>query len=61
MRYAINKAGSATCWLCGTTYPSSYIEVDHAHELGDGGLDEDDNVRPLCKSCHYAKTHPSSL
>ena len=57
MRYKINKKGSATCSICGSIYPSYYIEVDHLHELRRGDLDEDDNVRPLCKSCHYAKTH----
>lgn len=31
-------------------------EVDHIRPLADGGLDELDNLRSLCKSCHSRKT-----
>lgn len=32
------------------------VEFDHAHALGMGGKDDEDNLRPLCPECHKAKT-----
>ena len=32
------------------------VEVDHIIALADGGTDDDDNVRSLCKPCHTIRT-----
>jgi len=32
------------------------LEIDHKHELHNGGLDEYNNLQPLCKKCHSKKT-----
>lgn len=31
-------------------------EIDHIVPLADGGTDDDENVRSLCKSCHKSRT-----
>ena len=35
-------------------------EVDHIKSKARGGLDDDDNLQALCKSCHKAKTQADS-
>jgi 5-methylcytosine-specific restriction protein A len=42
------------CFEAGITRKSE--EVDHIIALADGGLDADENIRCLCKSCHAART-----
>ncbi|MAF44951.1 MAG: hypothetical protein CL407_03360 [Acidimicrobiaceae bacterium] len=61
LRRAINRDGSATCELCGSMYPSRFIEVDHRRDLQHGGKDTPENVRPLCKACHFTKAHSPFL
>lgn len=44
------------CRLCdrrGLTVPAT--QVDHVIPKSIGGLDQDDNLQPLCKRCHEAK------
>lgn len=33
------------------------LEIDHILELHLDGLDVEDNLQPLCKTCHYRKTY----
>lgn len=40
------------CLMCG----DKATEVDHIIELANGGTDDIENLQPLCKSCHKAKT-----
>lgn len=35
----------------------SYLELDHILAVCNGGLDEESNLRFLCKNCHRQKTH----
>ena len=56
LRRKINREGGAYCARCGVEYPAPSVEVDHLIPVGRGGLDTDDNVRPLCSRCHYAKS-----
>jgi 5-methylcytosine-specific restriction endonuclease McrA len=53
LRYKINKVGFADCQICGNTFTSQLIEVDHIQPVALGGSDADEgNVRPLCLQCH---------
>lgn len=56
LRRKINREGGAYCVHCGVEYPGPSIEVDHLIPVSRGGLDTDDNVRPLCSRCHYLKS-----
>lgn len=56
LRGIVNKRGSASCVYCGDTFYASYIEIDHAVALIDGGTDTPKNVVPACKPCHRDKT-----
>ena len=59
LRYKINKVGFADCQVCGNTFSSQLIEVDHIHPVALGGSDADDeNVRPLCLQCHSLRPIP---
>ena len=46
------------CVLCGA---ASRLEVDHRVPLQDGGLEEDENLRALCRSCHIEKAQKAAL
>jgi 5-methylcytosine-specific restriction endonuclease McrA len=41
---------------CGSYYPAPSIVIDHVHPVGKGGTDQDENVQPMCLSCHRQKT-----
>lgn len=36
-------------------------DVDHIHELADGGTDADANLQSICGPCHDAKTEAARL
>ena len=36
---------------------ASNIEVDHIIGLAQGGQDIEENLQPMCKSCHYVKSN----
>lgn len=38
------------CQLCGRE--SSNLEIDHIHPISEGGSDDLNNLRVLCRSCH---------
>ena len=42
-------------WRCVLCSAASRLEVDHRIPLQDGGLEEDSNLRALCRSCHIAR------
>ena len=45
------------CQICDKRYRKSLLEVDHIIPIHMGGqLFDKDNLRPLCKECHRAKT-----
>ncbi|MGW3228587.1 HNH endonuclease [Kitasatospora sp. NPDC001095] len=56
LRQRIDRAGSAVCGLCGEGFPAELVDVDHRTPLALGGEDTDDNVWPLCRTCHRGKT-----
>jgi len=56
LRRAINREGGSLCGGCFEHYPSPLIRVDHRVALFLGGHDVDENVWPLCITCHDAKT-----
>ncbi|MFI1519136.1 HNH endonuclease [Kitasatospora cineracea] len=45
-----------TCARCGLEFLPSAVDVDHIKPLALGGEDTDENVQPLCRPCHKAKT-----
>lgn len=55
-RDAMTCRGSWRCRLRGPR-AAEELEVDHVHELQDGGPDELGNLRTLCKTCHLRKTN----
>ena len=42
-------------WRCRACGAASRLEVDHIVPLWEGGLEEDGNLRALCRSCHIAR------
>lgn len=56
VRRAINRAGVASCQVCGGGFLASALRVDHRLALVDGGADTDGNVQVLCTPCHADKT-----
>ncbi|MFI8263670.1 HNH endonuclease [Streptomyces sp. NPDC085665] len=45
-----------SCARCGLEFLPSAVDVDHIKPLALGGEDTDENVQPLCRPCHKAKT-----
>jgi len=43
------------CAICNNILDETY-EVDHILALSNGGTNEDDNLRALCRPCHAKKT-----
>ena len=56
LRRKVNTQGGSPCTGCGTWHPAPSIVIDHVHPVGKGGTDQDDNVQPMCLSCHRIKT-----
>ena len=52
LREACFRVWGRTCNYCGEVA----TQVDHIIELAIGGTNTLDNLQPLCKSCHTAKT-----
>jgi 5-methylcytosine-specific restriction protein A len=52
LRAACYRVWGRACLMCG----DRATEVDHIIELAAGGTNTIDNVQPLCKECHKAKT-----
>ena len=52
LRAACYRVWGRSCMYCG----DRATEVDHIIELAAGGTNTIDNVQPLCKDCHKAKT-----
>jgi len=48
----------AECEKAGRLTPAT--EVHHIVAIADGGSDRDENLQPLCKSCHSRKTAKES-
>ena len=57
LRYRINKLGYSDCVSCARRFVASNIEVDHIIGLAQGGQDIEENLQPMCKSCHYVKSN----
>ena len=56
-RAAVLEAANGLCTMCQARGRLTLaVEVDHVHELADGGPDSDDNLQALCKPCHVEKT-----
>ena len=56
LRRKVNTQGGSSCMGCGAWHPAPSIRIDHVVTIGSGGTDQDDNVQPLCLSCHRIKT-----
>jgi 5-methylcytosine-specific restriction endonuclease McrA len=52
LRAACFRVWGKSCLMCG----DRATDVDHIIELAAGGTNTIDNVQPLCKPCHIAKT-----
>ena len=52
LRAACFRVWGRSCLMCG----DRATDVDHIIELAAGGTNTIDNVQPLCKDCHKAKT-----
>ena len=52
LREACFRVWGKTCMYCG----DRATEVDHIIEVARGGSNTIDNLQPLCKPCHMAKT-----
>jgi len=42
-----------TCYVC---QEAPYEEIDHVVPWSEGGTDELENLRPICKACHRLKS-----
>ena len=47
------------CRRQGRTTPAA--EIDHIVPLASGGGDQDDNLQPLCRDCHWRKTATENM
>jgi len=49
--------GEMQCHWCGVVESQTRagFEIDHVHPLEDGGSDEFENTRPLCRDCHTVR------
>lgn len=56
MRRAVRKSMGAHCASCLRFALPSQLDIDHIKPLALGGEDVEENVQPLCKSCHKTKT-----
>lgn len=56
MRRAVRKSMGADCASCLRFFLPSQLDIDHIKPLALGGEDVEENVQPLCKSCHKTKT-----
>ena len=54
---AIVKLFKNKCALCNESLKKNSYEIDHKIPLFNGGLDEVENLQPLCKSCHKEKSN----
>lgn len=54
-RNSIAQKQDYKCNTCHQLLPVVY-EIDHVHELCDGGEDNHDNLQALCPNCHRSKT-----
>ena len=52
LREACFRVWGKTCMYCG----DRATDVDHIIEIAAGGSNSIDNLQPLCKPCHMAKT-----
>lgn len=54
IRHRILARDHHTCQQCHTT--TDTLDIDHIAPLGEGGTDDDSNLRALCTHCHSVKT-----
>ena len=55
-RWVVAYRQQYTCAACRTLLHPHAFDIDHKHELRNGGLDELDNLQALCSNCHAKKT-----
>ena len=56
-RARIKQAYGHKCYICeADERPTGILQIDHWVPLMLGGSEDDDNLRPLCPSCHKKKT-----
>ena len=55
-RKAVLERSGGLCRVCLCALDVSSAEIDHTIPLELGGEDEIENLQPLCKPCHRAKT-----
>lgn len=48
--------GSVTCAVCGIDLDFNTCQIDHKLPALLGGLSQEDNLQPICKTCHVRKT-----
>ncbi len=55
-RKAICKKFNYKCATCSECIKDKKFEIDHIRALSNGGTNDNDNLPPLCKTCHQEKT-----
>ena len=55
MRYEIFKRDGFKCVLCGATAKDDLLMIDHIKPVVNGGSNEFENLRTLCRQCNLGK------
>ena len=55
IRYSVLKSDNFRCRLCGTDAKATTLEIDHIVPVVNGGKNERENLRTLCKACNRGK------
>ena len=55
MSFSIYERDGYTCQLCGKTYDTDNLEIDHIKPIAKGGKSTYDNLQTLCKRCNKNK------
>ncbi len=54
-RYEVLKRDNSRCVMCGATAQEEFLVVDHIKPVVNGGTNNLENLRVLCRACNHGK------